>query len=281
MNIEDERYHNLVKQWHYICKDGVSTMRLAECYGLGLGVSQDMITHQNYMKDFFEISKLEKEEKKIEYDIYFANNKRKIVLKYCYNYPEKTLIYIDYNLNIKVNSYKKLSFDEISKMIKRQEKKLTDCINNAIRLKNNQFMLFGEVYNKEEYSENEIIELYKKSVDTLKKIAFDFEREFEFPKTKIEINDKKIRYWAMCYSEIKKIVFNKNSLRLPLNGLKHLIIHEYCHYYYQNHSKHFWGKVSIYDPNYSLNKKEIDRYERITPDDFCFEKGEHEKENQS
>lgn len=70
--------------------------------------------------------------------------------------------------------------------------------------------------------------------------------------SQIKISDNKSN-WGSCSSN-SILSFNWRLVFVPLDTLYYVIVHELCHLKEMNHSKKFWGLVSILCPNYKDHK---------------------------
>ena len=72
-----------------------------------------------------------------------------------------------------------------------------------------------------------------------------------------KITIKKIKYaWGSCSSK-KNITLNLELIKYSEQAIRYVILHEFCHIKYMNHSKDFWNLVEKYMPNYKQIKKEF------------------------
>ena len=72
---------------------------------------------------------------------------------------------------------------------------------------------------------------------------------------KIRIRD--IKYaWGSC-SNNKNITINKKLISYSELAIRYVILHEFCHLKYMNHSKDFWDLVQKYMPEYRKAKAEL------------------------
>ena len=72
-----------------------------------------------------------------------------------------------------------------------------------------------------------------------------------------KITIKKIKYaWGSC-SNKKNIAINLELIKYSEQAIRYVILHEFCHIKYMNHSKDFWNLVEKYMPNYKQVKKEF------------------------
>lgn len=54
--------------------------------------------------------------------------------------------------------------------------------------------------------------------------------------------------WGICYSN-GTITFNLNLVKVPLDIIEYLVVHELGHLKYPNHSKEYWEYIGIYIEN--------------------------------
>ena len=72
-----------------------------------------------------------------------------------------------------------------------------------------------------------------------------------------KITIKKIKYaWGSC-SNKKNITINLELIKYSEQAIRYVILHEFCHIKYMNHSKYFWNLVEKYMPDYKQVKKEF------------------------
>lgn len=99
------------------------------------------------------------------------------------------------------------------------------------------------LYTKEEFKE--IVEKY----------ANELIKQTGLVPNKITI--KKIKYaWGSC-SNKKNITINLELIKYSEQAIRYVILHEFCHIKYMNHSKDFWNLVEKYMPDYKQVKKEL------------------------
>lgn len=66
-----------------------------------------------------------------------------------------------------------------------------------------------------------------------------------------------IKYaWGSCSSN-KNITINSKLIKYSKDAIRYVILHEFCHIRYMNHSKDFWALVEKYMPNYKEVEKEL------------------------
>ena len=76
------------------------------------------------------------------------------------------------------------------------------------------------------------------------------------PEFTLKIRKMKTR-WGVC-NYVKKIVtLNSELIKYERNIIDYVIIHEFCHFTYHDHSTSFWRLVSMYYPEYKKARKEL------------------------
>lgn len=64
--------------------------------------------------------------------------------------------------------------------------------------------------------------------------------------------------WGNCSSN-KNITINYKVVMYSRKAIEYVILHEFCHLKYMNHSKKFWNMVSLYMNDYYKIVKELER----------------------
>ena len=72
-----------------------------------------------------------------------------------------------------------------------------------------------------------------------------------------EYNIKKLKsVWGKCSSS-KKITINQDLMMYSRHAIEYVVLHEFCHLKYMNHSKNFWAFVEQYMPDYKDAEREL------------------------
>lgn len=99
----------------------------------------------------------------------------------------------------------------------------------------------------------------KRAKKVLPLLVETYATAMKLPVPNLEYSSVKSR-WAVCYPTQNRIRFNILAMRVPLDCIKYLIIHELSHFHVLNHNKAFWEIVSTYMPDYYERKKELSTY---------------------
>lgn len=62
--------------------------------------------------------------------------------------------------------------------------------------------------------------------------------------------------WGKCTSS-KKITINQELMMYSRHAIEYVVLHEFCHLKYMNHSKNFWNLVEKYMPDYKDAEREL------------------------
>ena len=62
--------------------------------------------------------------------------------------------------------------------------------------------------------------------------------------------------WGKCNSK-RKITINPDLMKYDQRVIDYVVLHEFCHLRYMNHSKDFWNMVGKFMPDYKDLKKEL------------------------
>lgn len=75
----------------------------------------------------------------------------------------------------------------------------------------------------------------------------------------VRIRDMDTR-WGSCLVKKGIITLNKRLLEAPRNCIEYVVMHEFCHFIHPNHSKHFYGFLSMLIPDWKDRKRYLDNH---------------------
>ena len=125
-----------------------------------------------------------------------------------------------------------------------------------------------EIHIKEKYIEDKEYKkrIYEKwikefSMPILYKLTEKYQemlkgQRIKFPK--IEIRKMK-RRWGCCFPKQGKIVYNLGLIKVPMECIEYVVLHELSHFKHPNHSTKFYNFVANYMPDWKSRKKILDK----------------------
>ena len=63
--------------------------------------------------------------------------------------------------------------------------------------------------------------------------------------------------WASNYIEKKKINYSTKLAAFSHDIINYVIVHELSHAEHSNHSKEFWEKVKLFEPDFKIKKNKL------------------------
>ena len=66
--------------------------------------------------------------------------------------------------------------------------------------------------------------------------------------------------WGSCLVKKGIITLNKRLLEAPRNCIEYVVMHEFCHFIHPNHSKRFYGFLSMLMPDWKERKKLLESH---------------------
>lgn len=79
----------------------------------------------------------------------------------------------------------------------------------------------------------------------------------------VEIKKYKAK-WGACTPAKNKVSFNMNLIKVPVNCIEYVVVHELAHFKYLNHSDSFYNLIEKYIPDWKLIRKLLnDKYGRV------------------
>lgn len=84
-----------------------------------------------------------------------------------------------------------------------------------------------------------------------------------FQKYGVPHPELKVRYmtsrWGSCQPQKGVITLNSQLITAPKNCIEYVVLHEFVHFIYPNHSRQFWDFVAMMMPDWKERKKELER----------------------
>ena len=74
----------------------------------------------------------------------------------------------------------------------------------------------------------------------------------------LRIRDMNTR-WGSCLAKKGVITLNKRLLEAPRNCIEYVVLHEFCHFIHPNHSKQFYGFMTMLMPDWKERKTILDK----------------------
>ena len=160
-------------------------------------------------------------------------------LEYEIKYSKIKNIYIQIkDGKVIVKAPRRVSKKEIEKILEQKSEWIQKAVEKETKKQEKK-----PLYTKEEFKE--IVE--KNANELIKQTAL----------VPNKITIKKIKYaWGSCSSK-KNITINLKLIKYSEQAIRYVILHEFCHIKYMNHSKDFWNLVEKYMPDYKQVKKEF------------------------
>ena len=66
--------------------------------------------------------------------------------------------------------------------------------------------------------------------------------------------------WGSCSPEKRKILFNLELARVPLNCIEYVVVHELVHLKERHHDRHFKNLMTQYLPDWQNSKKQLNDF---------------------
>lgn len=120
------------------------------------------------------------------------------------------------------------------------------------------------------YSKNDEVSNVKKAIEFVRNHYLDKITElFDHYRNVFKINSE-LAYKSMksrhgyCLFKENKIVLSTHLVHIPMYAIEYVIIHEFCHFIVNNHSKLFYLEVEKYCKDYKDRIKVLKQYNALT-----------------
>ena len=102
----------------------------------------------------------------------------------------------------------------------------------------------------DKYISNLTQKIFREEVNKILEIMPDI------PEFTLKVRKMKSR-WGVCNYVKKKVTLNSELIKYDRHIIDYVIVHEFCHFTYHDHSAAFWSLVGKYYPDYKLARKEL------------------------
>jgi predicted metal-dependent hydrolase len=159
----------------------------------------------------------------------------------------ETLIEISTNIYFTKNDAKYLIKNKKEWLEKRLQFLKTNCLSS------NEYYFLGTKYQMGNIKIDFDIFYKEKSKEILPKIVDKYSNMMKLFPTKLKYRKNK-RVWGSCNYK-NEINFNIYLMKLPMELIEYVVIHELAHIKHKNHSKKFWNLVEYYCEDYKKREK--------------------------
>jgi predicted metal-dependent hydrolase len=159
----------------------------------------------------------------------------------------ETLIEISTNIYFTENDAKYLIKNKKEWLEKRLQFLKTNCLSS------NEYYFLGTKYEMGNIKIDFDIFYKEKSKEILPKIVDKYSNMMKLFPTKLKYRKNK-RVWGSCNYK-NEINFNIYLMKLPMELIEYVVIHELAHIKHKNHSKKFWNLVEYYCEDYKKREK--------------------------
>lgn len=120
------------------------------------------------------------------------------------------------------------------------------------------FTLSYSVYDENIFQKH-IDRFYKEEAMTyIPKIVKEWSGTMKLTHNKLSFRKTK-RQWGSCSSK-NDLSFNTMMMKLPLDVIQYIVVHELAHIKHKNHRKSFWQLVETYLPKYKTQVNELKKF---------------------
>lgn len=120
------------------------------------------------------------------------------------------------------------------------------------------FTLSYSIYDEEIFNRH-IDAFYKKeSKAYIPKLVTQYSQMMSLPFNAITFRKAK-RQWGSCSAK-NNLSFNTMIMKLPLDVIQYIVVHELAHIKHKHHQKDFWKLVEQYLPDYKISVKELKNF---------------------
>lgn len=179
-------------------------------------------------------------------DVELQNKKN---IKHCY-----LRVLSDNLIQIRANRY--FTILDAKDLIYRKKDWLIENIQkqNSKKLKENEFLYFGEKKLLSDFLIKDLDKFYKEEIQKIiPSLVEKYSNLMQLYPTKISYR-KNRRTWGSCNFK-NELNFNILLAKYPIFIIEYIVIHELAHIQHKNHSKDFYFLVEKFSPNYKKIEK--------------------------
>lgn len=124
--------------------------------------------------------------------------------------------------------------------------------------------LFLKVKNKADVKHKKALlskwmKMYQKEIfEEIVREKYELFRAYDIPYPILKIRRMKT-CWGLCRPQKGMITLNSLLMKAPRVCIEYVVIHEYVHFIYPNHSRQFWDMVSMMMPNWRECKEILEK----------------------
>lgn len=162
-------------------------------------------------------------------------------------------------LQIKSNIF--FTKNDAINLIEKKQNWILKHINNhkLNHLNRSQFYYLGKKYDKKDFNIDEIDFFYKNEAKSIiLPIVEQYKKIMNVDLNKISFRKNKTR-WGSCSSK-NNISLNTNLVKLPIELIKYVVVHELAHIRHKHHKKQFWDECEKYMPDSKFLDKQLKDY---------------------
>lgn len=158
-----------------------------------------------------------------------------------------------------ISSYKRMDEKAVLRLINEHKPAIDRLISKMVLspLKEDEILILGKVYEKK------VAPIYLKDAQLEIVKLFDYYKNLFNKQNVILVFKKMTSRWGVCYLKKDQISLTEYIVSIPLHLIEYVIIHEFCHFTYPNHSKKFYDLVSEFCPEYKRFKKELKSFSYV------------------
>jgi len=131
---------------------------------------------------------------------------------------------------------------------------------NSIEIKNERVLLTIKEKCSEMQKEKYVLSWYRNQLKyTLNNLLINLQEKTNLIPNSWQIKDMKTK-WGSCTKEKKKLWFNLQLAKKPVECIEYVVLHELLHLKYEKHNDVFKKMLSLYMPNWKEQKEKLNAF---------------------